>query len=164
MTRPCDHCAENSRFKQKISQEPLNFFSPSSKKDPKNADANLWLSVVYDGCHKDQLSLQYLERAVELDPSLTWGHLFLGGRYFKMGEYGTAIMHLEQHLQNHPKDETALNLCASAYLQIGNSEKAKELFERMIQNNPDSVLGSAAWHTSEIKPCRKSSVKHIGVK
>ena len=70
-------------------------------------------------------AIEYLHKAIELQPNSTWAHYEMGASLIKTGDYKTAVVHLEiaaGRLQQFPE---AHDLLAQAYEHSGKAEEAK---------------------------------------
>lgn len=71
----------------------------------------------------------------------------LGEAYYKLGNYVQALNYYQRSYEIEPNYKILLNM-GSAYLALGNPDKAKECFEQTLiearQNKDDRVIGSAS--------------------
>jgi choline-sulfatase len=70
-------------------------------------------------------AIEYLHKAIELQPNSTWAHYAMGASLIRTGDYKTAVVHLEiaaGRLQQFPE---AHNLLAEAYEHSGKAEEAR---------------------------------------
>ena len=58
----------------------------------------------------------------------------------KKGHYDEAIVNLKALLNNHTGDEVATGLLAAIYMQIGMDERAIELYDSILVDNPNNPL------------------------
>jgi arylsulfatase A-like enzyme/Flp pilus assembly protein TadD len=70
-------------------------------------------------------SIEYLRRAIELQPDSTWAHYEMGSSLLKTGDYKTAVIHLEIASSRLPDFAEAHVLLAQAYEHLGRAEDAK---------------------------------------
>lgn len=70
-------------------------------------------------------AIEYLRRAIELQPDSTWAHYEMGSSLLKMGDYKTAAIHLEIASSRLPDFTAAHALLAEAYDHMGRTEEAK---------------------------------------
>jgi GWxTD domain-containing protein len=61
----------------------------------------------------------------------------IGYAYYLKVDYPRAVAYLERAMGLRPADTTLLNALGESYLKVGSSEKAKPLFERSLDMNPD---------------------------
>jgi choline-sulfatase len=70
-------------------------------------------------------AIEYLRRAIELQPDSTWAHYEMGSSLLKIGDYKTAVIHLEIVSSRLPDFAEAHSLLAQAYEHLGRAEDAK---------------------------------------
>jgi predicted Zn-dependent protease len=70
-------------------------------------------------------AIQYLHRAIELQPDSAGIHYLMGEALLRTGDYKTAAVHLEIAVERLPKFATAHALLAQAYEHLGKTEDAK---------------------------------------
>ena len=70
-------------------------------------------------------AIEYLRRAIELQPDSTWAHYEMGSSLLKTGDYKTAVVHLEIASSRLPDFAEAHSLLAQAYEHLGRTEDAK---------------------------------------
>jgi choline-sulfatase len=70
-------------------------------------------------------AIEYLHRAIELQPDSTWAHYEMGSSLLKTGDYKTAVVHLEIVSSRLPECAEAHSLLAQAYEHLGRTEDAK---------------------------------------
>ncbi len=70
-------------------------------------------------------AIEYLRRAIELQPDSTWAHFEMGSSLLHTGDYKTAVVHLEIVSSRLPEFAEAHSLLAQAYEHLGRVEDAK---------------------------------------
>jgi arylsulfatase A-like enzyme/Tfp pilus assembly protein PilF len=70
-------------------------------------------------------AIEYLHKAIELQPNSTWAHYEMGASLIKTGDYKTAVVHLEIAASRLEQFPEAHNLLAEAYEHSGKTEEAK---------------------------------------
>jgi choline-sulfatase len=70
-------------------------------------------------------AIEYLRRAIELQPDSTWAHYEMGSSLLKTGDFKTAVVHLEIVSSRLPEFAEAHSLLAQAYEHLGRTEEAK---------------------------------------
>jgi arylsulfatase A-like enzyme/Flp pilus assembly protein TadD len=78
------------------------------------------------------LAIEYLRRAIELQPDSTWAHYEMGFGLLKAGDYKTAVVHLEIVSNRLPDFADVHFLLAQAYEHLGRSEDAKRERSRTV--------------------------------
>ena len=61
----------------------------------------------------------------------------LGVVYYLRGDLARTVDYLERAIAIRPPNDALLNSLADSYEQLGNSEKARQYFERSLELNPD---------------------------
>src|SRR4051812_36905551 len=62
--------------------------------------------------------------------------LYKGGELLAAGKVNEAKDHLERAYQLHPKNEKAQNLLGLSYFKLGLFERASEIYELLVNDNP----------------------------
>jgi Tfp pilus assembly protein PilF len=75
-------------------------------------------------------TMDFLKRGVKARPRNPVGHMLLGNAYFINGDYRGAISELEFSLEYDPNNVGTIELLAKVYKTVGDTGKAKELYER----------------------------------
>ncbi len=70
-------------------------------------------------------AIEYLRRAIELQPDSTWAHYEMGSSLLKAGDYKTAVVHLEIVSSRLPDFANVHSLLAQAYEHLGRAADAK---------------------------------------
>ena len=84
---------------------------------------------------REQAAVDFFN-AIALDNSWTEPYLHLSAHYFVKGEYEQAKIWLEELKILQPDDPNVLNNLAAAYAGNGETEKAKELWQEIVQKYP----------------------------
>ena len=58
----------------------------------------------------------------------------------RAGRYQDSIEGLKRFIDSHPDHEVAIGMLAAAYFQIGMPDRARALFERVLEINPHNAL------------------------
>jgi choline-sulfatase len=80
-------------------------------------------------------AIEYLRRAIEVQPDSTWAHYEMGCSLLKTGDSKTAVVHLEIASSRLPDFAQAHSLLAQAYEHLGRAEDAKR--ERSKLSTPE---------------------------
>jgi tetratricopeptide (TPR) repeat protein len=97
--------------------------------------------------HYFRAELDFRDKQIEsgighLERSLAWNPQSYVTRYrravilFRLGKYRETIQATEETLKVHPKMEVAYGMMGSAYLKLGDREKAREIFMQALALNP----------------------------
>jgi len=84
---------------------------------------------------REQAAVDFFN-AIALDNSWTEPYLHLSAHYFVKGDYEQAKIWLEELKILQPDDPNVLNNLAAAYAGNGETEKAKELWQEIVQKYP----------------------------
>ncbi len=82
-------------------------------------------------------AIEYLRRAIELQPDSTWAHYEMGSALLKTGDYKTAVVHLEIASTRLPDFADAHSLLAQAYEHLGRAEEAKRERSKSAAPGPE---------------------------
>jgi adenylate cyclase len=90
-----------------------------------------------DGIDHESLALAAARRALELDPKLSMPHAVIGMKHQTTGEgYPGAIPHLDQALENDPRNATAWLWRGITFKDMGYFEKALPDFQQCLEIDP----------------------------
>lgn len=78
--------------------------------------------------------------SVELDPTSVMAHRVRGNIEARHQDWDEAISAYQSALELSPKDELTLAALARAYAHTGQKREARETSQRIVEENPDSVL------------------------
>jgi arylsulfatase A-like enzyme/Flp pilus assembly protein TadD len=81
-------------------------------------------------------AIEYLRRAIELQPDSTWAHYEMGFSLLNSGDYKTAVVHLEIACSRLPEFAAAHSLLAQAYDHLGRAEDARRERSRSSVSAP----------------------------
>ena len=81
-------------------------------------------------------AIEYLRRAIELQPDSTWAHYEMGSSLLKTGDYKTAVVHLEIVSTRLPEFAEGHTLLAEAYDHLGRAEEAKRERSKLTAASP----------------------------
>ncbi len=109
---------------------------------PVRADTRMYLAQFVMGAaltrqQRYPQAIEYLHRAIELQPDSTWAHYEMGSSLIKTGDYKTAVIHLEIASSRMPDFAEAHFLLAQAYEHLGRAEDAQR--ERSKSTVPEGT-------------------------
>jgi arylsulfatase A-like enzyme/Tfp pilus assembly protein PilF len=81
-------------------------------------------------------AIEYLRRAIELQPDSTWAHYEMGSSLVKTGDYKTAIVHLEIVSSRLPEFTEAHILLAEVYDHLGRTDEARRERSKLTAASP----------------------------
>jgi len=116
------------QFKKVLGVNPLNA-----------AAANYVGYMLADRGVRLEESVQYIKKALELEPNNGAYLDSLGWAYFKMDRYDQAETHLEKAARLMPSDPTIREHLGRVYLQLGKKRQAQEQWERALKEGPRAV-------------------------
>jgi tetratricopeptide (TPR) repeat protein len=108
-------------------------------------DALVWtyLAETYFELHDTDNALQAYEEAVKSGTNIYYVYASFAGALYRLGDFGRAAQMYEKSLELRPLDpETLLNL-GQTYEVLGQKEKAKELYLRILNSSeqlPEQVI------------------------
>jgi len=98
---------------------------------------NLGLTLAYE--KKTEESVQLLERAIALSPSLRGAQLFAGIGDYNLGKYAQAAEHLKKAAASFPKDAQAWMWLGVVELALDNSQEAAAALDKAAILDPANV-------------------------
>ena len=116
------------QFKKVLAVNPLNA-----------AAANYVGYMLADRGVRLEESVQYIKKALELEPNNGAYLDSLGWAYYKMNRYDQAATYLEKAARLIPSDPTIREHLGSVYLQLGKKRQAQEQWERALKDGPRAV-------------------------
>ena len=106
-------------------------------KNPKNLKNKLMLADLLQEAEKYDQAITLLQPMLVEEP-LNPDLLFkIATNYFKSGEFSKAAKFLERLRLVNQDDTRSLNLLAEAHMQLGNAEKAKEIWRLSLEKDPE---------------------------
>jgi Tfp pilus assembly protein PilF len=109
--------------------------------NPSYADAWSELGGVYEARNQNAQALACFEKALALDPGLTYVQLNAAHAAEQSGDSAKAEKYYRQALTAEPQNPDAANGLGLVLAKQGNADEAKQFFEKAIQARPD--FGSA---------------------
>ncbi len=109
------------------------------KKRPELPLGYVMAASALDALQQRDQARDYLQRAVEADPTYIKTYLILARFDAEAGDSEAARRHLETAVSKKPGDEQALLLLAQQEEKAGNAQRALELVRQAYTANPDSL-------------------------
>ena len=109
-------------------------------------------------------AIEYLRRAIELQPDSTWAHYEMGSSLLKTGDYKTAVIHLEIASSRLPEFAEAHALLAQAYEHLGPGRRreARALkIGRSVRAPKAACMSSRAARSCVLDNTHRNNVYHI---
>jgi O-antigen ligase len=127
----------------KYTNEAVKVFTDGVNFEPMEADHYMYLGMARlrqvndssDPTFKETMDL--LRRGIKARPRNPVAHMLMGNAYYINGDYRGAITELELSLVYDPNNVSTIELLAKVYKTIGDTGKAKELYERALIVEPD---------------------------
>jgi Tfp pilus assembly protein PilF len=125
------------------------------KLHPNSYQAHYLLALIYSSQKKyDLAAYEYeliLKGSMQENSDNIEVYAYLSQLYFALGKYPQALTQVEQVLQFQPQNVSALYLRGSAYVEVGEKEKSKEDFRKILSLEPghDATLNSLAYIYAE---------------
>lgn len=143
-------------------QQAVKLFGKVLEIIPQHVDARRNLAMAYLEMGNHQQAKILLEECLKLDPANTWSFVLLGNIYAKHDRNRpVAEFYYEAGLAVSPADQFLLNNYAALQLELGNTAKAKELFERALavdSSYPNTYYGLACLHQKNRDPAAAIAV------
>lgn len=131
---------ENPSVQMWEAQQAIDCFNGALAINPENDTTKLALASGYiDGTREVMKGVGILREIVSKKPDHIPANLVLGRMSIQSGQFDKAIGRFETVLKLEPENREALYFLAEAYKGMGNTKKAKELFEqcKKLVNNPE---------------------------
>lgn len=74
-----------------------------------------------------------LKAMIERDPNNPLGRFGLANEYFKSGMYNEAVTAIHEYLQVKDDEGAVYRMLAECHMNLGNTDKAKEAYEKGIE-------------------------------
>ena len=104
--------------------------------DPRNADAWHLLGVIGSQVNNHELAIEYIGRAIELNPNSTAFHANLGAAHQKLKRFDKAVACYRRALELNPNNAEAHNNLGVALQSQGDPATAEACFRRTLVHNP----------------------------
>lgn len=88
----------------------------------------------------DELAIKYFARAAAEEPNNPYYQLSLGEAYLKVGDYPSAIHHLQRACELKPDLMEALRGLGEAYAAFSKADIALPLYEKALEIDPDNAV------------------------
>lgn len=117
--------------------DPMGESSLKAKidKDPNDAESCLELGKYYNEGSNINEALKYLSKAVEINPRLSDGYLYLSIVYMQRGDMNRTIENMEKVNEINPDNPNILGNLVRFYTMANQKDKARAAYKRMIALN-----------------------------
>jgi tetratricopeptide (TPR) repeat protein len=133
--------AENNKFQERL-RESIKYYTKVLKLEPENKHALAGFGAVSVSLG-DSSGIEYLEKAIAVDPTNVDFKFDKAYALSELGEYEEAIKNYEFVLKDYPNDVAALNNVGWIYAQFGENSKAALYFEKVLEIDPNDEYASA---------------------
>jgi protein O-mannosyl-transferase len=163
---------ENAARKTAMLQEAVQHLTEAVRIHPGYKNAFLLLGNAHNYLQEYELSIQYFEQALRLDPNYEEARNNLGitcrdaGRYYgeQKGDVAKALQYLERAYQLRPGEYETLRLLGVAYGIGGQGAKAVDFFTKALAAEPQNAdaflnLGTAWYNVGEMDKANENFQK-----
>ena len=106
-------------------------------------DAYNCLGKIYQEEGNQALAIENYQHALDINPSFFEPNFELGKIYFSLNDYQNASKYLTQASRVQSDNNELLSLIADSYKRSGHADDAIKIFEKIIENSPDSAFAYA---------------------
>jgi TolB-like protein len=117
-------------------------------------DGNSYLAMAYALIHagRPKEALDFVQKAMRLDPHYPAYHLFvLGLAHFNMEQFNEAAISFERALKRNPKNYVPLIHLAATYAHLGREQEAAAVIEKLSKVLPIFSVDIISWRISIYK-------------
>ncbi len=110
-----------------------------AKDDPENSDPDFWFLLGEDRFIKKEFTgaIAALKRALTFESHFPAAWFSLGNSFFRLQDYPAAKEALKNGLQFDANNVPMLKLFCKVLVLLGEKEKAREIFEEILKDDPD---------------------------
>jgi tetratricopeptide (TPR) repeat protein len=91
----------------------------------------------------EEKGIEWLKRALEIDPSLISPYSFLGQTFYNRGEFGKAASYWEREIMAAPDHIVTYFMLTDAYMNAGRMDDAMSVLKCLSERDPSSILTKA---------------------
>ena len=84
-------------------------------------------------------ALNIFKKLIKLNPNDGDILFFLGNIYYELNDLKKSLFYLKKSLEKYPNSEAIVNNYAITLQSLGKIDKAKKLFLKLIQSNPNNI-------------------------
>ncbi len=96
-------------------------------------------TVFLESGNEDE-GINWLQRALKIDPSLVTAYSFLGQTFYNRGEFNEAAAYWEKEIALSPDHLVTYFMLTDAYINAGRMEEALNVLKSLSERDPDSIL------------------------
>jgi tetratricopeptide (TPR) repeat protein len=118
-------------------QNEMTMWEDIVSKSPQKARALNNLAAINIDRHRPEAALDYLKRALAVDPHYMDAYRNLASAYMNLGAYNEALAAYRKILEYEPNNAGVLSSAATAHIKTGNYEAARDAALKALSINPD---------------------------
>lgn len=118
-------------------QNEMTMWEDIVSKSPQKARALNNLAAINIDHHRPEAALDYLKRALAVDPHYMDAYRNLASAYMNLGAYNEALAAYRKILEYEPNNAGVLSSAATAHIKTGNYEAARDAALKALSINPD---------------------------
>jgi len=126
-------------------QKALQEFQTAISLKPNYADAYHNSANVYRELGQIDKALENYQKAIQFNPNLWQSYQNIAALYFQAKQYDLALENLQKATSINPKNLNLRNNLGVVYLTMGNKEKAKEVFNLVLSQDPQNQFAQAGF-------------------
>lgn len=140
-------------FGMVYAQEKGEAVNPSPAELDAVKELNKATNLMLKGEYKE--AIEFLKKAIELNPELSEAYYNLGISYERLGKHKDAIEVLEKSIELSPDDPNAYYALGYAYYQKKKYQKAIDAFEHTVSLQPNNAFAFKKLGSSYLKVGKK---------
>jgi tetratricopeptide (TPR) repeat protein len=122
-------------FRRQLWEQARRHYQQALDDSPDDALLHTYLAEVYVELGEDDDAVREYEIAIELGPQIYYTHASYASSLTRMGRLVEAAGHYEQSLELRPLDHAVLLNLAQIYESLGEKDKARQLYLRIIESD-----------------------------
>ncbi len=111
------------------------------KLDPLNEKAMIQRGALYERGGDYARAIQAFKTALHINADSADAHRYVANTYIHIGRFNAAMVHFEEVLRLRPTDTTVFLTVGAALERAYQPDRALEIYERAVANNPDFADG-----------------------
>ena len=136
-------CLERSASDKSQEDEAERYFLSSLERDPNDAYTLNYLGYWYADTNRNlDKAIDYIQRAVKIQPSSGYFVDSLGWVYYRLKDYKSAVQWLEQAIQLEPLDPIITEHLGDAYWQVGRTFEAVYKWRLALEQSDEDEMSA----------------------
>ena len=107
------------------------------KDHPDDVEANYSIGEVYSSWNNHDLALEYLHRAIDVDPKYKLAYNRLGYEYAGIGDYDKSLEYLNKYRSLAPEEHNPYDSLGDIYFRMGDYKRAEKNFKKALDIKAD---------------------------